>query len=83
MFPGFLEEFKEGLGYIVVRKLCYFVYSMIDISNENDPITLLKELYQSELNGHIQKIEFTKDEENIFSSRISNLLKFQKKKRLS
>lgn len=64
------KEFKEGLGYIVVRKLCYFVYSMIDISNENDPITLLKELYQSELNGHIQKIEFTKDEENIFKAEI-------------
>jgi dsRNA-specific ribonuclease len=64
------KECKEGIGYIVVRKLCYFVYSTIDISNENDPITLLKELYQSELNGHVQKIEFTKDEENIFKAEI-------------
>jgi dsRNA-specific ribonuclease len=74
------KECKEGLGYIVVRKLCYFVYSMIDISSENDPITLLKELYQSELNGHIQQIEFTKDEDNIFKAEIYDEVEIGKKK---
>ena len=70
------KEFKEGLGCIIVRKLCYFVYNMINISSDNDPITLLKELYQTELNGHIQRIKFTKDEDNIFKAEIIDEFEF-------
>jgi dsRNA-specific ribonuclease len=62
------KEYKQGIGFNVVRKVCYFVYNNIgDISNEIDSITILKELYQqSKLNKHVQLIEFTKDVDNIF-----------------
>ena len=65
------KEYKEGVGFIVVRKICYFIYSNIHVSNENDSITILKELYQQQLYGHVQHVEFSKDENtNIFKIEI-------------